>query len=182
MDSDFRGGIRVQRAVYRRPSVVVLERRTYTRISRGNDASGRVIDMVRVPVQVPQGGSYRPTHLPMASSEQPGIVRQEKYIAVVEDAPQTAKGTSAGAARPSWNLMHMRWVLGGFGLVILLIGTLLTLQAFSANRAVERQLVKLQQQTSNSSGSSSLPTDTKPKDPSYVDNNCLLYTSDAADE
>jgi LPXTG-site transpeptidase (sortase) family protein len=129
--------------------------------------------MVRVPVQVPQGGSYRPTHLPMASSEQPGIVRQEKYIAVVEDAPQTAKGTSAGAARPSWNLMHMRWVLGGFGLVILLIGTLLTLQAFSANRAVERQLVKLQQQTSNSSGSSSLPTDTKPKDPSYVDNNAV---------
>lgn len=67
---------------------------------------------------------------------------------------------------------HRRLALAFYGLAIVTVlgGGFLAYQAYSANRAVEKQVETLTQQEASSGSSSSLPSDTKPKDPNYVQN------------
>lgn len=167
MDSDFRGGIRARRAVYRRPSIIVRERRIYTQSACSNINSDKAMDIIRTRSRPAVTFCSPTTNM---ASKQSRSVRKGECASVTEGAVRSINDIPGVVTSSGLSVKRTWLVIWGVGAIVLLTGTLLTLQALSANRAVEQQLTKFQQQATDSTAVTSMPTDVKPKDPDYIDN------------
>lgn len=166
-------GTRKARYAYRSPRLAVAVRAVEVRVASPGRQGGQYIDIMKpqspvastvtvVRVDTTPAPAYAPA--PVVG----GVLADS--TPATESAPVKPKTKNK---KPRKKLSRFQKVMYGSAATVVAVGVLLAFQAYMANTAVEIQVKKLQAADAKgdtSSGTSSLPSDEKPKDPNYLQN------------
>lgn len=174
MDTRSRQHMSARRPAYRSPEIRVVSRRPQASSGLKSVSTARAgVDILVSPPNAKPKQVLRPLGPPVKLT----VVHRESHQA--NHATTSATVSTAIPSKKIEKSKHKNgkrnprftYVLYALALVVLGIGGLLAYQAYRTNQAIEKQVATLSAaQDDPDTSTTSLPTDTKPKDPNFVQN------------